>query len=150
MKSTANTLREVILKYITGFLLTFFLISSAFSSDTEWQPVKKSNTSKISSYLNNKSCVSARKTLLKNDWTPFPAFEGKAMNRNMPMFKEAKDIFRKYPELEHCYSTGTGSCFAGYKKGKFLLTVEYGSAEGGYDFEEKHCQASSYKISLKD
>lgn len=140
----------MILKYIMGFLLTFFLFGSAYSSEPQWQSVTNKNSSKLNSYLKNKDCVSARNTLVKNGWTPFPAFEGKALNRNMPMFKEVQNIFKKYPELEHCFSTGTGFCYAGYKKGKFLLTVEYGSAEGGYDFERKHCQANSYKVISKD
>lgn len=133
-----------------GFLLMFFIASSAYSGEPQWQPVTKKNTSKLNSYLEKKDCVSARNNLVRNGWTPFPALNGKDFNREMPMFKEAKNMFIKYPELEHCFSTGTGSCTAGYKKGKFMLTVEYGSAEGGYDFEKKHCQANAYKISIKN
>lgn len=138
------------LKYIVSFVFAFFWVSSAYSSDVGWQSVAKNNTSKLSSYLDNKDCVAARSTLLKNGWLPFPTFQGEAFNRDAPMFEEVEDMFIKYPELEHCFSTGAGTCSAGYKKGKFLLKVEYGSAEGGFGFEEKICQANAYKVVTRD
>lgn len=133
-----------------GFFITLVIASSAYSSNHQWQPVTKKDTGKLNSYLKNKDCVLARTTLLKNGWLPFPAYQGKAFNRDAPMFEEVEEIFIKYPELEHCFSTGAGTCSAGYKKGNFLLKVEYGSAEGGFGFEEKICQANAYKVTTKD
>lgn len=134
------------MKKLTTVLTIVFLSSNALAND--WHNVNKSNKSKINSYLVNKNCVAATKAIKRNGWSPFTYLDKQKFNRDSGLFGSNDSLFVKYPELEMCYSTGEGACYAGYRKGKYQLTVKYSSAEGGAEFESKFCNPDSYKIEV--
>ena len=66
-----------------------FISLSTFSFGANVYTPKKETKSKINSYIKGKSCLQARKNLIKNGWKPF------AQNRDEEPLEHQKALLKK-------------------------------------------------------